>query len=78
MIPDTISEDLDQMTALVRADSAESIPEAAQEFEAVPIATEYTIRVIEGGEMKEAAYKLRAGKILPYEKQMPGIPSVKF
>ena len=78
MIPDTISEDLDQMTALVRADSAESIPEAAQEFETVPISTEYNIRVIEGGEMKQAAYKLRAGKILPYEKQMPGIPSVKF
>ena len=66
------------MAALVRADSAESIPEAPQEFEAVPIAMEYTIRVIEGGKTKEAAYKLRAGKALPYEKQMPGTPSVNL
>ena len=53
------------MAALVRA---ESIPEDPQEFETVPIATEYTIRVIEGSEVREAAYKLRAGKVLPYEK----------
>ena len=70
------SESLDKMSALVRADSAESIPDTNKEFEAVPIDTEYIIRVIEGGEMKETAYKLRAGKVLPYEKQMPGIPSV--
>ena len=70
------SESPDQISALVRADSTESIPEATQEFEAVPVDTEYTFRVIEGGKMKETAYKLRAGKVLPYEKQMPGIPSV--
>ena len=70
------SESLDQVSALLRADSTESIPEANQEFEAVPIDTKYIIRVIEGGEMKETAYKLRAGKVLPYEKQMPGILSV--
>ena len=67
------------MAALVRADSTESIPEAYPplEYDVVPIAVEYTLRVIDGGKMKEAAYKLRAGKSLPYEKLMPGIPTIQ-
>ena len=57
------------MAALVRADSTESIPEAdpTPEYDVVPIAAEYILRVIEGGKMKEAAYKLQVGKALWYQ-----------
>ena len=59
------------MAALVRANSTESIPEAdpTPEYDVVPNAADY---ILEG-----AAYKVRAGTALPYEKLIQGIPTVQ-